>query len=599
MNISDLFRRKSIAQIQKDVTDGTGDHAQSLEKNLQFRDLLAMGIAAVVGAGIFGTIGEASYNGGPAVVFLFIFTAFACIFSAFCYAEFASTIPVSGSAYTYAYTTFGELVAWIIGWALVMEYAIGNIAIAISWSDYVTGFLRGVNIHLPANLTMDYLTASEGYAEVQKILSEGKTIKDLSARQQEFYLAWTNATEVFGTKIIVDIPAFIIVVLITMLVYVGIKESKNVSNFLVILKLAVILLFIVVGIFYVNPANWSPFAPNGIKGVLSGVGAVFFAYIGFDAISTTAEECKNPQKDLPKAMMWVVILCTILYVAIALVLTGMVSYKMLAVGDPLAFVFEQVNVNNSKFLDIIGGIIAVSVIFAMTSVILVFQLGQPRIWMAMSRDGLLPKIFARIHPKYLTPSFSTIVTGVLVAVPSLFLNLKQVTELTSIGTLFAFAVVCGGVLLMNQNKNHTAGRFRVPYYNGAYFVPALLVIVTIIFYFAGENGKAANEPNMLVNFFAYNPTNEAKNLFQIIFTESKTKTFWDIRFLMFTTVLLIMLYLSIKKQLSAIPVVGLLVNVYLMSEIKQENWKWFLGAMAFGLVIYFLYGFKKSKLNTK
>ena len=591
MNISDLFRRKSIAQIQKDVTDGTGDHAQSLEKNLQFRDLLAMGIAAVVGAGIFGTIGEASYNGGPAVVFLFIFTAFACIFSAFCYAEFASTIPVSGSAYTYAYTTFGELVAWIIGWALVMEYAIGNIAIAISWSDYVTGFLRGVNIHLPANLTMDYLTASEGYAEVQKILSEGKTIKDLSARQQEFYLAWTNATEVFGTKIIVDIPAFVIVVLITMLVYVGIKESKNVSNVLVILKLAVILLFIIVGIFYVNPANWSPFAPNGIKGVLSGVGAVFFAYIGFDAISTTAEECKNPQKDLPKAMMWVVILCTILYVAIALVLTGMVSYKLLAVGDPLAFVFEQVNVNKEPFLNIIGGIIAVSVIFAMTSVILVFQLGQPRIWMAMSRDGLLPKIFARIHPKYLTPSFSTIVTGVLVAVPSLFLNLKQVTELTSIGTLFAFAVVCGGVLLMNENKNHTAGRFRVPYYNGAYFVPAILVGVVGIFMVADSAS--------LGNFFAYNPTNEDKNFFQIIFTEGKTKTFWDIRFLMFTTVLGIMLYLSIKKQLSTIPVVGLLVNVYLMSEIKQENWKWFLGAMAFGLVIYFLYGFRKSKLNVK
>ncbi len=591
MNISDLFRRKSIAQIQKDVTDGTGDHAQSLEKNLQFRDLLAMGIAAVVGAGIFGTIGEASYNGGPAVVFLFIFTAFACIFSAFCYAEFASTIPVSGSAYTYAYTTFGELVAWIIGWALVMEYAIGNIAIAISWSDYVTGFLRGVNIHLPANLTMDYLTASEGYAEVQKILSEGKTIKDLSARQQEFYLAWTNATEVFGTKIIVDIPAFVIVVLITMLVYVGIKESKNVSNVLVILKLAVILLFIIVGIFYVNPANWSPFAPNGIKGVLSGVGAVFFAYIGFDAISTTAEECKNPQKDLPKAMMWVVILCTILYVAIALVLTGMVSYKLLAVGDPLAFVFEQVNVNKEPFLNIIGGIIAVRVIFAMTSVILVFQLGQPRIWMAMSRDGLLPKIFARIHPKYLTPSFSTIVTGVLVAVPSLFLNLKQVTELTSIGTLFAFAVVCGGVLLMNENKNHTAGRFRVPYYNGAYFVPAILVGVVGIFMVADSAS--------LGNFFAYNPTNEDKNFFQIIFTEGKTKTFWDIRFLMFTTVLGIMLYLSIKKQLSTIPVVGLLVNVYLMSEIKQENWKWFLGAMAFGLVIYFLYGFRKSKLNVK
>ena len=590
MNISDLFRRKSIAQIQKDVTDGTGDHAQSLEKNLQFRDLLAMGIAAVVGAGIFGTIGEASFNGGPAVVFLFIFTAFACIFSAFCYAEFASTIPVSGSAYTYAYTTFGELVAWIIGWALVMEYAIGNIAIAISWSDYVTGFLRGVNIHLPAHLTMDYLTASEGYAEVQKILSEGKVIKDLTGRQQEFYLAWTNATEIFGTKIIVDIPAFVIVVLITMLVYVGIKESKNVSNFLVILKLAVILLFIVVGIFYVNPANWSPFAPNGIKGVLSGVGAVFFAYIGFDAISTTAEECKNPQKDLPKAMMWVVILCTILYVAIALVLTGMVSYKLLAVGDPLAFVFEQVNVNKEPFLNIIGGIIAVSVIFAMTSVILVFQLGQPRIWMAMSRDGLLPKIFARIHPKYLTPSFSTIVTGVLVAVPSLFLNLKQVTELTSIGTLFAFAVVCGGVLLMNENKNHIVGRFRVPYYNGAYFVPAILVGVIGIF--------MMSDSASLGDFFAYNPANEAKNFFEIIFTEGKTKTFWDIRFLMFTTVLGIMLYLSIKKQLSAIPVVGLLVNVYLMSEIKQENWKWFLGAMAFGLVIYFLYGFRKSKLST-
>lgn len=399
-----LTRRKSATELLAEHQPDDSIHGSDLIRSLRLRDLIAFGIAAIVGAGIFSTIGNASAAGGPGVSLLFIFTAIACGFSALCYAQFASTIPVSGSAYTYAYASFGELIAWIIGWDLLMEYAIGNIAVAISWSDYFTAVMHGVGLTIPEYLTMDFLSASRGYQAAQEMLAQGQAFAALPDSKQEAYLAWQQAPTIAGIKLVADIPALGITILITYLVYIGIKESKRTANLLVLLKLIVILLVITVGAFYVQTDNWTPFAPNGISGILKGVSAVFFAYIGFDAISTTAEECENPQRDLPRAMIFSLVICTVLYVVLALVLTGMVPFQELAVGDPLAYVFSRVN------LDVIAGIVAVSAIVAMASVLLVFQYGQPRIWMTMSRDGLLPGAFSRIHPKYKTPYFATFVT---------------------------------------------------------------------------------------------------------------------------------------------------------------------------------------------
>ena len=336
-----LFRKKSIPLILKEAELGLSDghgHAEGLKKVLGVRDLTFMGIAAVIGAGIFSSIGKASFDGGPGVIFLYIFTAIACGFAALCYAEFASTVPVSGSAYTYSYVAFGEIFAWIIGWDLLMEYAIGNIAVAISWSDYFTGLLDNVGLQIPRWLTMDYTTAHSGFVEASGSVA-GTTLDAAIADQS---LAWTTAPQIFGMRAIMDLPALLIVALITSIVYVGIKETRRASNIMVIIKLAVVFLVIVLGAYYVNPETWRPFTPNGISGILKGVSAVFFAYIGFDAISTTAEECKNPQRDLPRGMIYSLIICTVLYVMLALVLTGMVSYKTLNVGDPLAAVFEPV-----------------------------------------------------------------------------------------------------------------------------------------------------------------------------------------------------------------------------------------------------------------
>src|SRR5215217_2590109 len=382
-----IFRKKSITKILADVASGFSDSEHSgvhLNKVLKVKDLTLMGIAAVVGAGIFSTIGEASFYGGPGVSILFILTAVTCGFSALCYAEFASRIPVAGSAYTYAYASFGELIAWIIGWDLLMEYAIGNIAVAISWSGYFVNLLEGFNIHMPAYLTMDYLTAFKAHEKIQELTASGQAAKitdDLKTAAE----AWAIAPGSGDFRLIANIPALLIVVIITYLVYIGIRETKKATNAMVLLKIAVVVAVIIIGFFYVTPANWHPFLPNGFSGVMKGVSGVFFAYIGFDAISTTAEECENPRRDLPRGMIYSLVICTVLYVLVALVLTGMVSYKDLQVADPLAFVFGKIGLNKISY------VISVSAVIATASVLLIFQLGQPRIWMSMSRDGLLPK----------------------------------------------------------------------------------------------------------------------------------------------------------------------------------------------------------------
>lgn len=566
MNVSQLFRKKKIDGILKEKGQGP-----ALVKNLTLRDLTFMGIAAIVGAGIFSTIGNASYDGGPAVSLLFVFTAIACAFSALCYAQFASVVPASGSAYTYAYVAFGELIAWIIGWTLIVEYAIGNIAVAISWSDYFTSLLHGMTgIHIPDYLTMDYLSASRGYREALDSMATGTAYQDLPSYLREAHNAWLTAPSFGSLKLVLDIPALAIVFLITWLVYRGIHESKKVSNLLVYLKLGVLLLIICAGVFYVQPENWSPFAPNGIEGILKGVSSVFFAYIGFDALSTTAEECQNPRRDLPRAMIYSLIICTILYIIITLVLTGMVSYTELRLGDPLAYVFERVG------LDWISGIVAASAVVAIASVLLVFQLGQPRIWMAMSRDGLLPEKFSRIHPKYKTPGFSTIVTGFLVAIPALFMNLKEVTDLSSIGTLFAFVLVCGGVLKLEENGHTLQSSFRVPYYNSRFILPVLIGTVLIITLTYNYEGVTAffNMSGMSLEDFSQ-----------------------KIPMLSFLVVTIIIGIRAIRKQLSLIPVLGLLTNFYLMTELGISNWKFFFYWLVGGLIIYFVYGVKKSKLR--
>ncbi|RNI30424.1 amino acid permease [Rufibacter immobilis] len=556
-----------------DVAAHPGAVEEGLERNLSVRDLTSLGIAAIIGAGIFSTIGNASHDGGPAVSLLFVFTAIACAFSALCYAQFAATIPASGSAYTYAYTSFGELAAWIIGWALIMEYTVGNIVVAISWSDYFTGLMSGVGLDIPVWLTMGTQSAYKGYQEVVALLQAGQPLTAADPVQLEAYNAWQAAPDFLGGKLVVDLPAFLINAVITALVYVGIKESKNASNLLVVLKMIVVLVVIAVGAFYVNPANWSPFAPNGIGGVLKGVSAVFFAYIGFDAISTTAEECKNPQRDLPRAMIYALIICTILYVIITLVLTGMVPYKELAVGDPLAYVFTKVGV------DWLAGIVAVSAIFAMASVLLVFQIGQPRIWMTMSRDGLLPPVFSKVHPKFRTPSFSTLVTGFFVGVPALLLNMDLVIDLTSIGTLFAFALVCGGILIIDPHGTSDA-RFKVPYLNGKFLVPLLLVI-------AGALVLMYNRP-AIDEFWGAVAGNGGYEEFR-----------HQIPMLVFLISCVLLAYVSFRKSLSLLPVLGLLTNLYLMTQLGVNNWLLFTVWLLIGLAIYFGYSYKHSKLASK
>ncbi len=564
-----LFRKKSIEAIIADSQKGLSDVTHSttgLKKVLRTRDLTAMGIAAVVGAGIFSTIGNAAYQGGPGVSILFVITAIACGFSALCYAEFASRIPLSGSAYTYAYASFGELIAWIIGWDLLMEYAIGNIAVAISWSQYFVNLLEGFHIHVPAFLTTDYLSALRGFKEANVDLANGVPLSQLSQNAKEAYSAWTTAPQIGGLRIIADIPALVIVFLITWLVYVGIRETRKATNLMVAFKIVILLFVIVIGAFYISPENWSPFLPNGFSGMMKGVSAVFFAYIGFDAISTTAEECENPQRDLPRGMIYSLIICTILYILIALVLTGMANYKDLQVGDPLAHVFQLVGLNNISY------IISISAVVATASVLLVFQMGQPRIWMSMSRDGLLPKKFSSIHPRYGTPAFATIITGIVVSVPALFMNLTEVTDLTSIGTLFAFVLVCGGVLILPRHeKGAPKPKFKIPYVSSRYIVPALFIIGAVLFW---EN---------FIGLFDFGEG----------WHEFKDK----LPFFLFVILSIALTVLSAIKKLSLIPVLGLGSCFYLMTELGYTNWMRFLIWLVIGLIIYFSYSRFHSKLN--
>jgi amino acid transporter len=548
--VNNLFRKKAVAQALSD-TKGIEEHAGGgMKRSLGLLDLTAFGIAAVVGAGIFSTIGKASFEAGPGIILLFIFVAIACGFSALCYAEFASLVPASGSAYTYSYVAFGEIIAWIIGWDLIMEYAIGNIVVAISWSGYFASLCKGVGIHIPPYLLTDFWAARDGINETAKA-------------------AWNSAPELFGFKIICNVPAFLIVVIIASITYIGIKESKKLANSMVLLKIGVVLLVIFAGAFYVQPENWTPFLPNGFGGILGGITSVFFAYIGFDAISTTAEECKDPQRDLPRSMMLSLAICTVLYVAIALVLTGMVNYTELNVSEPLSFVFEKIGWHW------MAGIIAVSAVIATASVLLVFQLGQPRIWMSMSRDGLLPKRFSKIHPKFGTPSFATIIAGIVVAVPALFANMDLMIDLTSIGTLFAFALVSAGVMRMHAEGEHKPS-FKVTYINSKWIYPiALFLLIGFLMHY---------DLNILIEYLGLQDGFSFYNIRSVL----------PHFFFIFMCVYLI--YYSIAKNASLIPMLALLTCGYLLSESGARNWERFILWLLIGMVIYLVYGKNRSKL---
>ena len=563
-----LFRTKNIDRIIAEGTDKT--HGGGLKRILSVKDLTFFGIAAILGAGSFSSLGGAVFNGGPGVIILFIITGIACAFTAFCYSDFASRIPVAGSAYTYAYASFGEVFAWIIGWALIMEYSIGNIYVAYSWSDYFTSFMGKMNVHIPGYLCTSYM--------------EAKHAVQSNTSNEELLSAWNNSPIIFGIKFIIDLPALIINFLITLLVYRGIKESKNFSNLMVLLKLGVVFLIIIVGGYLVLSNhltyNWMPenavgvksFMPNGFSGVMAAVAGVFFAYIGFDAVSVLAEESKNPQRDLPRGMIYSLIICTVIYILLTLVLTGAVHYqKFENVGDPLAFIFEKQNLNVG-WMQLLVSICAV---VAMTSVLLVFQMGQPRIWMSMSRDGLLPSVFQKIHPTFKTPSYSTIVTGLVVGVPILFTDKTFVLDFTSIATLFAFVLVCGGVLLLPR-KTKEKGKFHLPFISSKYIFPAMIGFTILI-----------------INLFFKNYFSQLFNL-----KVDEATLSYNISAIIFWITCLLLSMGAFYKNWSLIPLMGLVTCLYLLTGMTAMNWAWFGGWLLLGLVVYFMYGYKKSKLSS-
>ena len=441
-----LFRRKSWQN-----TDGS---AGSLRRTLGAFDLTLLGVGAIVGAGIFSSIGQMAAGGpdhpaaGPALILSFVITAVACGFSALCYAEIAALVPSSGSAYTYAFVALGELPAWIIGWDLIIEYAVGNIYVAQSWADYFRSFLRGrLGLDFPAWMASDLQTA---------------------ARDPVLHALAPQLATPFGTVAIAfNLPAAAIVLLLTVLLVLGVRESARFNAGMVLLKIVLVLAFIGVGAAYVEPAHWHPFAPNGFRGIWSGASLAFFSYIGFDAVSTVAEETRDPQRDLPRGMIASLVICSVLYIAVAAVMTGLVPYATLDTGDPLARALMAVGLPRAATLMSLGAVIAV------TAVLLVFQLGQPRILFAMARDGLLPSTFARIHPRFRTPYRGTIMTGLFVGVAPTFITQSQALELTSIGTLFAFIVVAMGVIALRVREPERPRPFRCPGYPATPILAAL------------------------------------------------------------------------------------------------------------------------------
>ena len=474
--------------------------------------LTMLGVGAIVGAGIFSTVGTAAAGGGehlgagPALIVSFLIVAVACGFAALCYSEFAAMVPVSGSAYTYAYATLGELAAWLIGWDLILEYAISNAAVAVSWSAYFQTLLGAFHIHVPSWLGTDFRSAMQAATQLASAQAAHLDISKLDPAVLRDAQALRDAPHFFGLAFVFNLPAFGIVALITWIVLVGIRETARFNTALVIAKLVIIVFFLGIGAMYIRPENWVPFAPHGVKGISSAAAIIFFAYIGFDAVSTAAEETRNPQRDMPIGILASLVICTVLYVAVATVLTGMAKWNTLDNAEPLASVFSALGMKWTASLIALGAVIAT------TSALIPYQAGQPRIFFAMGRDGLLPAWAARVHPRFRTPHVTTIITGVVVALCSSVANINELVELTNIGTLFAFVLVAAGIILLRRTDPDRPRPFRTP------LVP------------------------------------------------------W-------------------------VPLGAIATCAYLMSELPRVTWIRFFLWMAAGLLIYFFYGFRRSRLN--
>jgi APA family basic amino acid/polyamine antiporter len=510
MSFDRLFRRKSLDQLVGE----TADPQHQLRRVLGPVQLTMLGVGAIVGAGIFSTVGTAAAGGGehlgagPALVVSFLIVAVACGFAALCYSEFAAMVPVSGSAYTYAYATLGELAAWLIGWDLILEYAISNAAVAVSWSAYFQTLLGAFHIHVPSWLGTDFRSAMQAAAQLASAQAAHLDLSKLDPALLRDAQALRDAPHFFGLPFVFNLPAFGIVALITWVVLVGIRETARFNTALVVAKLIIIVFFLVIGAMYIRPENWVPFAPNGVKGISSAAAIIFFAYIGFDAVSTAAEETRNPQRDMPIGILASLIICTVLYVAVAIVLTGMAKWNTLDNAEPLASVFSALGMNWT------ASIIALGAVIATTSALIPYQAGQPRIFFSMGRDGLLPAWAAKVHPRFRTPHVTTIITGVVVAVCSSVANINELVELTNIGTLFAFVLVAAGIIVLRRTDPDRHRPFRTP------LVP------------------------------------------------------W-------------------------VPLGAIATCAYLMSELPKVTWIRFFLWMAAGLLIYFLYGARNSRLRTK
>jgi APA family basic amino acid/polyamine antiporter len=549
VKLTALFRTKSVDRIKREADD----REHSLKRTLTSLDLTMLGIGAVIGTGIFAAIGTAAAGNadrpgaGPAIILSFVLTAIACVFCALCYAEFASMIPISGSAYTYAYATLGETIAWIIGWDLIIEYAVGNIAVAISWSSHLNAFLKNIPPHweIPLWLATDLRTA---------------------LRTPEIIQA---APHVFGIPIVFNLPAVAIVAFITWILVIGVKESAIVNNIMVCIKIAVLAMFVWVGFNYVRPEHFHPFLPNGWAGVQAGAAIIFFSFIGFDAVSTAAEETRNPKRDIPIGIIGSLLICTLIYVAVAWVLIGIIPFNQLGVADPLPKALEFIH------KDWVAGVLAFGAVIAFSAVLLVFQLGQPRIFFSMSRDGLLPKMFAAVHPRYRTPHITTIWTGIFVAVFAAFASLDEILELTNIGTLFAFVLVCVGIMILRHTDPDRPRPFKTPW------VPMLPVWLLILWYLPPILRTAPDWGSRL-EYLVVMDIAVLGAVFSVVAIIAKLRG---------------RKIPELAKTEFALA--GIAACIWLMRGLPALTWWRFIGWLAVGLVIYSLYGIRYSRLGDR